>query len=240
MSSLLYLIRHGQATLGLETYDNLADHGRLQSERLARYLGDRGIVFDAVYTGTLRRQRHTARIVAEHYEKLGMPFPEPVVEPGLDEIDFLSLMREISPRMQEEDPGFDRLVVRTLESFRDDSPARYKLFGKYYTAVFAAWVEERYPGLEVITWEGFREKVLSTLDVLKRHGDGEKLAAFSSGTPMGLFVQKALDLPYEKLTQVVAALYNTNVTTFLLNDGDLVLDSLNVTAHLAEGEATRY
>jgi len=141
--STLYLIRHGQATLGIESYDKLSERGRLQAERLGKDLSRRGILFDAVYTGTLARQRDTARIVARAYKKDGNPFPEAIVDPNFDELDFYQLMREISPRIQEEDPAFEDLVVRTARAFQDEAPDKYKLFGKYYMSVFYAWVEER-------------------------------------------------------------------------------------------------
>ncbi len=238
--STFYLFRHGQATLGLESYDKLSDLGRLQAERLGKDLCRRGIDFDVVYTGTLRRQRETAEIVARAYENDGKPFPEAIVEPNFDELDFYQLMHEISPRMQEEDPAFEDLVVQTARAFQDEAPDKYRLFGKYYMSVFYTWVEERYPGLEVMSWEAFCNNVLSTLDVMKEVEEGRKVAAFTSGTPMGLLVQKALGLSFEKMVEVVMALYNANMTTLLVSGESLLLESLNVTTHLAEEERTRY
>ena len=55
----LYLVRHGQASFGAADYDQLSDLGRRQSERLGRYWRERGITFDAVLTGTLRRHAQT-------------------------------------------------------------------------------------------------------------------------------------------------------------------------------------
>lgn len=238
--SNLYLFRHGQATLGLESYDKLSELGRLQAERLGEDLCRRGLAFDFVYTGTLRRQKETARIVARAYENNGKPFPEAIVDPNFDELDFYQLMREISPRMQEEDPAFEDLVVRTARAFQEEAPDRYRLFGKYYMAVFYAWVEERYPGLEAMSWEEFCNNVLSTLNVMKGVEKDRKVAAFTSGTPMGLIVQKALGLNFEKMVEVVMALYNANMTTLLVSGDSLALECLNVTTHLAEEEKTRY
>ena len=238
--STLYLFRHGQATLGLESYDKLSELGRLQAERLGKDLSRRGIDFDFVYTGTLRRQRDTAEIVSQAYKNDGKPFPEAIVNPGFDELDFYQLMRELSPRMQEEDPAFEELVLRTARAFQDETPVRYKLFGKYYMSVFYAWVEERYADLEVMSWKEFCNNVISTLNVMQEVEQDQKVAAFTSGTPMGLLVQKALGLSFDKMIEVVLAIYNTNMTTFLVSDDSLVLESLNVTTHLAEGQKTRY
>ncbi|HEX5739103.1 MAG TPA: phosphoglycerate mutase family protein, partial [Hydrogenophaga sp.] len=55
----LYLVRHGQASFGAEDYDQLSERGRQQSVQLGRYWAARGLVFDAVITGTLRRHEQT-------------------------------------------------------------------------------------------------------------------------------------------------------------------------------------
>lgn len=232
--SRLSLIRHGQATLGLESYDQLSDLGRVQSEMLGKYLATSGHRFDAVYHGTLKRQRQTAEIVSRVYEKEGKPFPELRVEPGLDEIDFLNIMREVAPRIQEEDPSFERLSTETMRSFKERSPEMYRLFADYYTIVFDAWTENRYDGLDIYSWEEYCERVFQTLDVLRSHGREERVAAFSSGTPMGLVVREALGLGMPAMMDVIMMLYNSNVTSFLLKKNAIVLESLNVTSHLPD------
>ena len=60
--SLLYLVRHGQAGTR-EHYDSLSDRGRAQARRLGEYFASANIEFDAVYSGTLSRQRATAEAV---------------------------------------------------------------------------------------------------------------------------------------------------------------------------------
>ena len=55
----LYLVRHGQASFGAADYDRLSALGERQSVRLGAYWRERGVVFNAVLTGTLRRHRQT-------------------------------------------------------------------------------------------------------------------------------------------------------------------------------------
>jgi broad specificity phosphatase PhoE len=75
--STLYLIRHGQASFRVADDDDLSAAGR----QLARLLGDFfvrfGIRFDAVSSGTLRRQRQTAGEVHAHYWDTGHGMPRP-------------------------------------------------------------------------------------------------------------------------------------------------------------------
>ena len=61
----LYLVRHGQASFGAEDYDQLSPLGQRQSVRLGEYFGSKGIAFDTVLTGTLRRHLQTCAGVCE-------------------------------------------------------------------------------------------------------------------------------------------------------------------------------
>ena len=61
MASII-LIRHGQASFGAANYDQLSDLGRRQAQLLNDYFSDCGITLDAIYCGTLERQRQTAEI----------------------------------------------------------------------------------------------------------------------------------------------------------------------------------
>ena len=55
----LYLVRHGQASFGADDYDQLSELGQRQSRRLGEHWAERGVVFDAVITGTLKRHAQT-------------------------------------------------------------------------------------------------------------------------------------------------------------------------------------
>ena len=55
----LYLVRHGQASLGAADYDQLSALGAQQSQRLGEHWRAQGITFDAVITGTMKRHAQT-------------------------------------------------------------------------------------------------------------------------------------------------------------------------------------
>ena len=55
----LYLVRHGQASFGADDYDQLSERGEAQAVRLGEYWRERGLSFDAVYAGTLKRHQQT-------------------------------------------------------------------------------------------------------------------------------------------------------------------------------------
>lgn len=59
----LILARHAQASFGSSDYDRLSELGVRQAHWLGEYFLDRGLQFKRVITGTLVRQRDTARHV---------------------------------------------------------------------------------------------------------------------------------------------------------------------------------
>lgn len=90
----VFLVRHGQASFGADDYDQLSALGRRQCVQLGRYLAERGGGFDAVLTGTLRRQRQSFEGLREGW---GAAMPEAVEWPELNEYDSEAVIRSISP-----------------------------------------------------------------------------------------------------------------------------------------------
>ena len=98
------MIRHGQASFSSENYDRLSSLGCLQSEILGEYLSHIGIFFDAIYSGSLERQRHTAERVLERT-------PEDSrcnlrIQPGLNEYDAKGIVESQVPAMIRDDPNW--------------------------------------------------------------------------------------------------------------------------------------
>lgn len=58
--SVLYLVRHGQASFGTEDYDRLSDLGKEQSRVTGRFLASQRVNPDRIIHGEMLRQRETA------------------------------------------------------------------------------------------------------------------------------------------------------------------------------------
>ncbi len=62
---VIALLRHGQASFGTDDYDVLSDLGREQARVAGEALAARGLRSPVMVSGSLRRQRDTARIAAD-------------------------------------------------------------------------------------------------------------------------------------------------------------------------------
>ena len=58
----IYLIRHGQASFGAESYDKLSEKGELQAQRLGQYF--KQILKESPYVvaGSMQRHQQTAQL----------------------------------------------------------------------------------------------------------------------------------------------------------------------------------
>ena len=116
--SVIYMIRHGQASFGQSHYDRLSDQGRRQSEILGEFLLRQGVRFDHIYMGTLQRQIDTAEQYLARIAAVRAAVPDIALStdiivgfPGETEDDFL----QSQYRLDTDDPARlsrDELVDR--------------------------------------------------------------------------------------------------------------------------------
>lgn len=230
--STLVLARHGQARAFTPQPDRLSPLGWQQARHLGRYWVKHGVRFDAAYHGTLRRQRETFAAVAGEFGRAGRTFPQAKVLPGLDEYGTQDLVAVIAPRLAESDLEFASLWT-AWQSGRHASD-RNRRFQLMFEGLVSRWVEGRLdaPGLE--PWDTFRQRAEQALLVIREiEGRGVRVAAFTSGGPIGVAVQACLRAPAIAALEVNWRVRNTSLTTFLFSGSKVSLDGFNELPHLS-------
>ena len=120
----LYLVRHGQASFGADDYDKLSDLGHRQSVRLGEYFAQKGVHFDAVLAGTLRRHLETLAGIRKGMQHEGEHLPWE----GLNEYDSEAVIATVHPEKLRKptspelyrahaDKGADLLLVPSAFTF---------------------------------------------------------------------------------------------------------------------------
>ena len=87
------MVRHGQASFGADDYDHLSELGRRQSRRLGEWFAHKGIHFDGLIAGTLRRHKQTLEGILEGMNHAG----EHLSWEGLNEYDADAVIAAIHP-----------------------------------------------------------------------------------------------------------------------------------------------
>jgi broad specificity phosphatase PhoE len=209
----LYLVRHGQASFGAADYDALSELGHKQSLRLGRYWHERGIGFDAVITGTLRRHRETWEGIAEG---LSLSQREVLPWPGLNEYDSAAVIATIHPAKLE----------------KPDTPELYRHHFRLLREGLAAWMQGRAAPAGMPSYIDFLAGVTTALDHVRERHHGAKVLVVSSGGPISTAVGHVLRTPPETTIELNLRLRNTAVTEFAFTPKRHMLVTYNTLPHL--------
>lgn len=236
---ILFLVRHAQASFLEQNYDKLSQVGEEQARLLGEYWAQRNIVFDRACVGPCVRQKATATIMSDEYRKTGLEFPEPLVLPEFDEYQGEAVLDRSLPGLLENDRG-----IRDLHAaFQSSSgPAgRRATFQKLFEAVIGKWVDGEIflPGVE--TWLEFCSRVNSGLRTyLSAGGRGKRVAIVTSGSPIAVAMQRALNLSPQHTLQVSWMSRNSSWSEFLYAGDRFTLSAFNNHAHLDDAAMLTY
>jgi broad specificity phosphatase PhoE len=205
----ILLVRHGQASFGSEDYDALSPLGFEQSRMLGEALGSRRIVVDTVVHGTMRRHQETAQTCAAAAGWTAGP----VVDPGWDEFDFLSV-----------------LSVHPHEYGPEPTKAQFQLIFEAATGAWIAGADRLYAE----TFAGFTARVHEALERTRQLALDATVAVFTSGGPIGWAVAEVLSEggSPELWTRLNRMAVNSALTRLVAGSRGLNLLSYNDQSHL--------
>ena len=235
MSSLI-LVRHGQASAHAADYDQLSAIGHEQARALGEYWADSGQRFDRVVVGPLRRQRQTARAVADVYRERNLEWPEPEPMPELDEHHGPKVVEHHSADL------FRELGINEAEQDEGGQAGSLKRFMRIYQLGTRRWIKdalETPPGSE--SWADFRARVETGVGKLVNGtAHARCIAAFTSGGATAAAVGLALGLEDEKILELSWRVRNGSLSELLFSGDRLTLNTFNTLPHLREERLVTY
>lgn len=214
----LTLVRHGQASFGAANYDQLSPKGIQQSQVLRDYWQRIGSHASAVvYSGSLSRQRDTAR--------LALPETSLTQNPAFNEYDFEGIQKHLFPLIAREHP---ELVPDPVLLLKDK-----KLFQAFFEKSIEYWLSGR--GAEtgqIESWTAFSSRVRQGLQQLAQDHRDQHSIVFTSGGVIAVALQQALKLSDEHVFELNWRIFNASVHVFRWGRKGLSLQSFNNVAHL--------
>ncbi len=208
----LYLVRHGQASFGAADYDQLSELGQRQSVRLGEYFANKGLTFDAVLTGTLRRHAQTWSGIAQG---AGLSTTQPLVWPGLNEYDSDAVIATIHPHKLE----------------KPDSPEMYRHHFRLLRDGLTQWMNGVVSPRGMPTYPDFLAGVTSALDHVRKQHTGNVLIV-SSGGPISTAVGHILGTTPETTIELNLRIRNSSVTELAFTPKRHMLVTYNTLPHL--------
>jgi broad specificity phosphatase PhoE len=237
--SVLYVVRHGQASFFKEDYDQLSDKGVEQSRRLGKYWVDNQVEFDEVYSGSLARQRQTAQAIGESFHEAERSWPEVQELDGLNEYCAEHFMEDLRAELVEKYEHVRRLSDEFERATEDRE--RYRTFHRLLEALMKFYIAGAYESDGFETWRQFHDRVTAALaHIRSRAGSGSNVAVVTSGGPIGVSVQTTLEAPEQQAGELNWRVHNASVTRFTFRADRISLDQFNSIAHLTTDELRTY
>jgi broad specificity phosphatase PhoE len=231
--SQLILVRHGQAAAFSADSDRLTELGRQQAQQLGKYWATRGVRFDEVYVGTLKRQVETEQLVAEAYRSAGIAWPAAQSRPDWNEYDAGAIMGTLGPMLEAREPEFAQLVAdfRKYAESRD----RNRYFQRMLESLMDAWLKGALGADGVESFAAFHARISAARAEILARGGSRRVAVFTSGGPIGACVQLVLDAPLAMAMRLNWRVKNASLTELTFSGMNRIsLDCFNSLAHLDE------
>lgn len=213
----IYLIRHGQASFGAESYDKLSPNGKLQAKVLGQYFDE--ILKEAPFAvaGSMQRHQQTASLALEKC------FPESnlITDSAWNEFNHQQVFAQYEPRFNE-----PHLLKEDVS--KEANPRAY--LAKIFEGAIGRWTGGEYHHEYDESWPHFKHRVESALqnlcDELAKN-QPRYAVVFTSGGVISVAVGKILGLSPEKTFALNWAIANTSITTLRLVGNEPQLLSLN-------------
>ena len=219
--SVIYLIRHGQASFGTDNYDQLSALGREQSALLGSYFAALGEPIHGIYSGTLERQRETAQLVAA---ALAPHAPPLSVEPAFDEYESESILRAFAASQTQA-----QLAEAGWPGLHTDR----RRFQFFLERAARAWVDAQIVAEGLLPWRDFHGRIIVAIEkIMRAEGRGKTLIVSTSGGVIGTIVAHVLGLANHIGIELNWAVHNASITRLIYSVDKVSLSMFNGLPHL--------
>jgi len=222
--STIHLIRHGQASFGSADYDRLSSLGEQQVMHLRDHYARIRQPVDAIYSGTLQRQRSTAEILASlHGDGSGSS------SSGSGGIQQHSAFNEYDLLKAHAKRSGLPLTALQGPNAKPDPRA----FQRRLEQAGRAWIAGELDARGVEPWRVFRSRVAEGLEeIMRSEGRSRQIVVCSSAGTIGAAVGHVLGLDDEGALKLSWTLFNSSITRIRYDDARRNLEVFNAVPHL--------
>jgi broad specificity phosphatase PhoE len=210
----LHLVRHGQASFGAADYDQLSELGTRQCVALGEWMARRGLRFEAVLRGSLRRHVQSLDAITQGYGD-SANLPAALEWPGLNEYDSEALIRAVHPG----------------PLARPDTPEVYRQHFRLLRDGMQAWMAGRVAPVGMPAYADWVAGIVGALDHVREKHTGDVLIV-SSGGPISTAVGHVLGTPSETTIELNLRIRNSALTELAFTPKRHMLVSYNHLPHL--------
>jgi len=219
----IYLIRHGQASLGATNYDVLSPLGIQQSHLCGEFYQQQGLKFDRCYAGEMQRQIDTGR-----HALAAMQQPDTTIsiDAAFNEYHSDQVVATYLPKVVERFPEAE-FYIKNAGQYR-------KEFQRVFSSAITLWINDESGSTDCPPWSGFVEQVREGLRrvMAANTESGQNVAIFTSGGTITAALQIITKMPATSAFELNWQIVNTSVSRLQYRKDQLSLAAFNSQAHL--------
>ncbi|MBF0238070.1 MAG: histidine phosphatase family protein, partial [SAR324 cluster bacterium] len=224
--SVLYLIRHGQASFGQPDYDKLSETGLWQARELGRHLSERAMKADTVFSGTMKRQSGTARELGAEFLEKGLFWPEVQENPLLNEFDHRKVVQCYLNNDSEKRAEWEAIVS-------DPQGSTSQRFETAFGKALERWASGEFDADYPESWQTFRERCRTALTtMMDNSGSSKNILAFTSGGVISVMCGLLLNISATETFNLNQVIVNSSVTAVKFGRDRVSLWYFNNFSHL--------
>lgn len=213
----LYLVRHGQASLGANNYDELSTAGREQATLLGQHFHALNMRFEQVVSGTLVRQIDTAQSILSAYHASNAHAPALRRDPRFNEYDFEPILKTYA-------------FINGIAEMPLKDPRQ---FYRFLQGALNAWVGGALASPAIPDWHVFSQRCQAGLAALASSVSNDSRAlVVTSGGVIASLVANALGADPLKFVELNLTIRNAAITRLEKTERGWSLVTFNALPHL--------
>ncbi|XQW84970.1 histidine phosphatase family protein [Thalassotalea piscium] len=218
--TIIYLVRHGQASFSSENYDQLSDKGILQASLVGQYLQKKIARPSAVITGDMNRHKQTAQHSIKAFN-LNSDDNDIVIEDARwNEYDHQNILGMYNTELAT--PSSTRRYLAKQEQ-------SLQMFKALFINAINQWSHAEDASGYTESFAHFSERVIAALKEVAEKHTGGKVIIYTSGGPISLIICYLLGLPLTQFIDINWSLVNGGVTKLITRgqSNQLTLSTMN-------------
>ena len=242
MTTLL-LARHGQASFGQENYDQLSELGIRQAKMLGEHYANTERRIDAIFSGSLVRQRDSAQHFWQSYQlpqtNIDSISSMPILDLATPESYVLPLFNEFNHEdvFVKSNPTLSTQAQIAAELKRENKPM--SRLGELFGLAMQRWHAGDHDDEYLESWPQFSLRAQQAVEQLRAQvqglahlGEDSTVLVFTSGGVIAAITAHLLQQSSATAYQLTQSSVNTGVTAININQQKLQLLSYNEHSHL--------
>jgi broad specificity phosphatase PhoE len=227
-------VRHGQASLFSDNYDQLSALGQIQSQRIGEFYLNQGLNFDKVFIGPLHRHKQTLEGICSKFPKLKLV--QSRVLDGLKEHQGYKSMQAILPDLVENDKFLRGLVSIPFQNKEEQILHHIRIYDHFSIR----WAKGEFDDLlsgRFQSWSAFyAQATIAYEDVWNSTIQGENVLVITSGGPTSVAYGIEKKLNDSDILRFSSKLYNGSMTTFAYEKQGKKVTTANYVDHFSDRE----